>query len=203
MPNLSPSRRKRCAGLLGVGHRLVEPAVPEPQVGDEGLHHRRGPVVATLERLGLHDAREVLGLDEPALEEADEGQEPERPSDAVAVAEPAVRLGGAVQPLVGHLEIAGHERQPGAVLLDVREAALVADRAVLGLGLAEVPLGVGERPAEQLDEAALAQCVGQEARRLRRGAAGRRCDRARLARPRGRPRGGAANRAADGPRPRR
>ena len=96
------------------------------------------------------------------LEELDEREQTERPSHAVAVAQPVERVGRRVQPFVGQREVARQERQPRAVLLDVGQATLVGELQVLGLGFTEEPLGIDQRPAEHLDEAALAQRIGEQ-----------------------------------------
>ena len=51
-------------GLLGVLQRLGQVALPQPEVGEQGLHHGRCPVVAAISGLGPHHVGQVLGLDD-------------------------------------------------------------------------------------------------------------------------------------------
>ena len=93
------------------------------------------------------------------FEELDEGQQTERPTDAVAIAQPLVSLCCVSEPFAGGGEIAGEEGDPGAVLFDVCQAALVAEGRVQAVGFTEEPLGIDQRATEHLDEPAHAQRV--------------------------------------------
>ena len=150
------------ARLLGIAQRFGEIALPQAKVGQQGLHHCRRPVVAAIHGLGAHHAGEVFGLDETPLEEPDERQQPESPTNAIAVAEAVQRVCRRVQTFVGQRKIARQERDPGTVLFDVRQTAFVVQPEVLGLGFTEEPLGVDQRTTEQLDETTLTQRVGKQ-----------------------------------------
>ena len=95
---------------------------------------------------------ELLGLDEPALEVHDERQQATRPVGAGAIAEPVERGDRAGEPRLGTGVIAAQERDPRQVLAHPGPPAHVADAVVDRVGLAEVPLGVGERTTEDLGE---------------------------------------------------
>ena len=142
------------AGQLGQRRGVLEVPLPQPQVGLQGLHHRRRPGVAALLGLDGHLGGQLLGRVEVAEEELDVGQQAEHPADTVAIAELLERGRRVLQLLVGRLEVAGQEPDPGAVLLHPGHAAPVAELAEQRIGLAEEPLGIDQRPAEQLDEAA-------------------------------------------------
>ena len=90
------------------------------------------------------NSRQRFGRIEVAFEELDEGQQPERPAHAIAIAEPVVGIGGVGEPLASECQIAGQECDPGPVLLDVGEAAFVGEGLIELVGLAEEPFRLAQ-----------------------------------------------------------
>ena len=149
------------ASLLGKCRRSLNLARPKTQVCQQRHHDALGPFVAALASLGSYLGGERFGFGKPAVIEVNERKHPICPTEAGAIAELGHRNDRVVDAFLGKVDVAAKERHEAAVLLDVAEPAPIAKGRIQALGLAEQPLGIGKRTAEQLKESAGAQRVGQ------------------------------------------
>ncbi len=99
----------------------------------------------------------LLGLSEATFEEPDVGEESHRPTGARPVAEVVEETRRHRQTLLGEIGVARQERHPGLVLSDPRQPAAVVGVGRHLLGFFENPVGLLQRPAEDLDEPTIAQ----------------------------------------------
>ena len=147
--------------LLGKVRSVGQIALPQPQIGEQRLHHSDGPLVAALVGLADHQLGQRLGLGEVSFEELDEREQTECPADSAAVTELVEGVGGVVEPVAGQAHVAGEEGDPRSMLFEPGQTALIVEQAIQRVGLAEEPFGVDQRPAEELDETAGPQGAGK------------------------------------------
>ena len=113
--------------LLGLG----QPAGPQPQVGEQRLHHQRRPACCPAGGASPStDDGQRLGLVEAALEVRHPRLQALRPAHAAGVAELVEALLGLDQLHLGVGEVARLERHPRQVLVRPGVAALVVDLVV-------------------------------------------------------------------------
>ena len=155
--------------VQGLGRQrlgLVQATRPQPQVGQEGLHHQRRPGVVPAPRLLGDPVGNGLGLVELTSEVEDVGAQAVGPVDSGPVVQPLEPRRRLAELTFGHLELAGLERHPRQVVPGPGVAPLVAQLLEPGQGFVQEVLGRRLGAAEDLCESTSAQRLGQRFGRI-------------------------------------
>ena len=88
-------------GGAAFAYRILAPAAPQRDVGEQHVHHADGPRVARREAFDRDLLRELGRFVEPPLHVAHEREQAERPPEPTPVTEFAEQLGALLQAVLG------------------------------------------------------------------------------------------------------